>query len=53
MGRNSISAVGSSKMYSEDGHTMIPKDVREEIGLEEDDKLDFIVEDGEIRVIPQ
>lgn len=40
---------GQADVYNEDGMTVIPKEVREDLGIEPGDRLEFISEDGCIK----
>ena len=41
-----------ASLYTDEGHTYIPKEVREAAGLMEGDEIKFIYEDGIIYIIP-
>jgi AbrB family looped-hinge helix DNA binding protein len=40
---------GQADVYNNDGMTVIPKDVRDDLGIEPGDRLEFVSEDGYIK----
>lgn len=45
-----IPTVGKAKVYDDKGRTMIPKDVRDEMGIEYGDEVVFVIQDGETKI---
>jgi len=48
MSMQDIPTTGKTTVYDGDGKTSIPKDVRDELGIEEGDKIKWMVKDGKI-----
>lgn len=44
---------GTTKLYSDKGHTSIPKEVREALGLREGDVLRAVAKEGQVVMIPE
>lgn len=47
----SIPLTRDTKIYNDDGMCVIPKDIREKMGVEEGDTVTFVHMDGETRVV--